>query len=309
MARPEDGIAEVERNEERFPTPTTLPPPTTVPAPTVGGRDRADDGAGAATPAPRRSRRRSPRRHPRRRRRPPTPPPTPATSSPPRPSPRRPARDGAGCDDDLRAADDPDYVATLVPNLAGFTEHLSTPELVAAQIEELLAERRHDVAVPGPVASICAAIRMDRPLAVRGRWEHDGRRVASTDLERRDAPGFGECLTNDGDPLDDGSYQYIGADSNGNESAAGGIVVGAARLEQQLTQRRRRRHLRGAHRTQQQPLLRGLRLQRRADRPRRDVTLPGRRRRAGRRDGRLRRRRAGVVLFRPAAGTVQSLAP
>jgi len=76
---------------------------------------------------------------------------------------------------------------------------------------------------------------MTRPLAVRGRWERDGRRVASTDLERRDAPGFGECLTNGGDPLEDGAYQYVGTDSEGHESAAGGIVVGAARLDQQFT--------------------------------------------------------------------------
>jgi hypothetical protein len=69
---------------------------------------------------------------------------------------------------------------------------------------------------------------------VRGRWELDGRRIESTDLERRDAPGFGECLTDDGAALEDGSYQYIGADSEGNESAAGGIVVGADRLDQQF---------------------------------------------------------------------------
>ena len=130
--------------------------------------------------------------------------------------------------------DDPDYIATLVPNLAGFAEHLSTPELVAAQIDAAAGRRPPRRRRRGPVATICAAIRMDRPLAVRGRWERDGRRVASTDLERRDAAGFGECLTNDGEPLEDGSYQYIAADSNGNESAAGGIVVGAARLEQEF---------------------------------------------------------------------------
>ena len=69
---------------------------------------------------------------------------------------------------------------------------------------------------------------MDRPLAVRGRWEPTVVVIESTDLERRDAPGFGECLTDDGEPLEDGSYQYIAADSNDEESAAGGIVVGAA---------------------------------------------------------------------------------
>ena len=102
------------------------------------------------------------------------------------------------------------------------------------QIDQMLATGRHDIAVPDPVATICAAVPMDRPLAVHGRWERDGRRIAATDPERRDAPGFGECLTNDGDRLDDGSYQYIATDSEGHESAAGGIVVGADRIEQRF---------------------------------------------------------------------------
>ncbi len=121
-----------------------------------------------------------------------------------------------------------------MPSLAGFADALSTPELAQVQIDQMLATGRHDIAVPDPVATICAAVPMDRPLAVHGRWERDGRRIAATDPERRDAPGFGECLTNDGDQLDDGSYQYIATDSEGHESAAGGIVVGADRIEQRF---------------------------------------------------------------------------
>ena len=48
-ARPDDGLAEVERNEERFPAPTTLPPPTTQP--TVPVVDAGDRGPDADTPA------------------------------------------------------------------------------------------------------------------------------------------------------------------------------------------------------------------------------------------------------------------
>lgn len=239
MARPDDGLAELDRQEERFPTPTTLPPPTTPPpattvAPTVlatvpaTGPPTAVPGTTASVVAP---------------------PSTPAPTAPPTTAPPTTAATAtttvAGLPGDPTPSaapdptiplppDDPEYIARLVPSLAGYTEYLSTPELAKAQIDQLLATGRHDVAVPGPVTSICAAVPMDRPLAVRGRWERDGRRIASTDLERREAPGFGECLTNDGEPLEEAAYQYIAADSDDNESAAGGIVLGAERIDQQF---------------------------------------------------------------------------
>jgi hypothetical protein len=128
--------------------------------------------------------------------------------------------------------DDPNEIARLVPNLAAFTEYLSTTDQAKAQIDQLLASGRHDVASPGPVDTICAAVRMGQPLAIKSRWERDGRRIASSDLGRREAPGFGECLGNGGKPLVNGSYQYVAIDSEGHESAAGGIVIGAARIEQ-----------------------------------------------------------------------------
>jgi hypothetical protein len=239
-ARPDDGLAVVERQEERFPpAPTLAPPPSTAPA----GTPPIDTGvvASTATPttvavvetlAPTVA---------------PTPPPTPAATPPPAPPappttnavvvpPAPPPTNGEPTDPDdpSPAPEDPAYVAQLVPNLAAFDQLLATPELAQAQIDELLVTGRHDVAAPGPVLTICAAVRLDRPLATRGRWERDGRRIASSALERRDEPGFGECLADDGEPLDVGSYQYVATDSNGNESAAGGIVIGAARLDQRF---------------------------------------------------------------------------
>ena len=130
---------------------------------------------------------------------------------------------------------DPDEIAQLVPNVAAFAEYLSTPDQAKAQIDQLLATGRHDVATPGPVNTICAAVKMSQPLAIKSRWERDGRRLVSSDLGRREAPGFGECLGNDGKPLKNGSYQYVAIDSEGHESAAGGIVIGAVRIDQQFT--------------------------------------------------------------------------
>ena len=227
-----DAIA---RDEERFPSPTTVAPPTTEPPPTtvvLPGVDRAaghhpgDAATDRAADDPARD--------------------TGADRGTHGPTDRR-----ADDDDRRRAAGDAaarrrhhDAAATdrsrhhraagaeprrlrPVPDDAGAGQ--------GAQIDQLLATGRHDVAAPGPVATICAAVRMDVPLAVNSRWKRDGRRIASSDLGRRDAPGFGECLGNDGDPLDDGSYQYVAIDSEGHESAAGGIVVGAVRLDQVFT--------------------------------------------------------------------------
>ena len=52
---------------------------------------------------------------------------------------------------------------------------------------------------------------------------------------RRTAPGFGECVGNDGDVLETGSYQFIATDTDGDESAPGGFVVGAERIDQRFS--------------------------------------------------------------------------
>jgi len=229
-----DAIA---RDEERFPSPTTVAPPTTEVAPTTAGLPASTElpATVAVTPPPT-----EPPTTPA-----PTAPPTAAPTAPPTAAPTAAPTTIAGVPPatlppgvgttTLPPPTDPDIIGRLVPNLAAYAQFLTTPEQAKVEIDQLLATGRHDVAAPGPVATICAAVRMDVPLAVNSRWERDGRRIASSDLGRRDAPGFGECLGNDGDPLDDGSYQYVAIDSEGHESAAGGIVVGAVRIDQVFT--------------------------------------------------------------------------
>ena len=224
-----DAIA---RDEERFPSPTTLAPATTAgPASTVP----ATPVSVPVTPPPSAPPTAAPATAP-----PTLPPTTPAPTAPPTVAttvagvPPATLPPGASTTT-LPVPTDPDIIGRLVPNLAAYTQFLTTPEQAKVEIDRLLASGRHDVAVPGPAATICAAVRMGEPLAVNSRWERDGRRIASSDLGRRDAPGFGECLGNDGAPLDDGSYQYVAIDSEGHESAAGGIVIGAARLDQVFT--------------------------------------------------------------------------
>ena len=159
MARPDDGLAEVGRREERFPTPTTA----------------ADDRRRTVPTADR------PCRSPSRRHRQPAPAPTACARRRRRCRQRPPGSAGVRR---LRRATAPSrcpptrcrYIARLVPSLAGFAEFLSTPELARAQVDQMLASGRHDVAVAGPVTSICAVV-ADGPTARRA-WPLGARRPA-----------------------------------------------------------------------------------------------------------------------------------
>jgi hypothetical protein len=126
-------------------------------------------------------------------------------------------------------------IGELVPNVAAFEQLPPTPADAQVQIDQLLAGGRHDVAAPGPVLALCASVPLDAPVQAGARWERDGEEIASSAALGRVPPGFGECFSDGGEPLPDGSYQFVAVDTDGNESAAGGIVVGARRVEQNFT--------------------------------------------------------------------------
>jgi hypothetical protein len=125
-------------------------------------------------------------------------------------------------------------VDAVVPDIAAFPQHLATPEAAQAQIAQLLLQRRHDVASPDDVRTLCATVVLDGPLRVSGRWERNGQRIADSAVTSRDAPGYGECIENDGDPLVDGAYQFVATDDADVDSAAATFVVGAQRVEQRF---------------------------------------------------------------------------
>ncbi len=163
----------------------------------------------------------------------------PATEPPATPAVSAPAGEqippAAG--DDPGAAPDDDAVVAItdvVPALAAFPEHITDPAALAAEVTVLLASGRHDVASPTPVSTLCAAVPLDGPLDVSGRWQLDGRPLSSSEPRALGPPGFGDCIDNDGDALDDGAYQFIAVDIEGTESAAGTFVAGAARIEQRF---------------------------------------------------------------------------
>jgi hypothetical protein len=115
----------------------------------------------------------------------------------------------------------------LVPNLAGHREFAGRPDQRQTLIDGLLASPRHDVASRQPIATLCAVVALDGPIRLGGRWEVDGRPLASSDPIDVGPPGFGECVDADGDALADGAYQFVAVDPSGASSAAGTFVVGA----------------------------------------------------------------------------------
>lgn len=126
-------------------------------------------------------------------------------------------------------------IDAIVPSIAASRRHLSTPQEVQATIDELLRSGgRHDVAIPGRIDTLCATVQLDGPIELSGRWERDGDVIAETSLVLRSAPGFGDCIDNDGDPLEQGSYQYIATDVDGTDSAVANFVVGGVRIDQQF---------------------------------------------------------------------------
>jgi hypothetical protein len=127
-------------------------------------------------------------------------------------------------------------IDSIVPNIAASRRHLGTPQEVQATIDQLLQSGgRHDVAIPGRVDTLCATVQLAGPIELAGRWEFEGDVIDETGVVvLRSAPGFGDCLDNDGGPLEQGSYQYIATDVDGTDSAAATFYVGGVRIDQQF---------------------------------------------------------------------------
>jgi hypothetical protein len=126
-------------------------------------------------------------------------------------------------------------IASIVPDIAASRHFLATPQQRQTTVDQLLASGgRHDVALPGTVATLCATVELAGPIEVSGQWERDGQEISETGLVLRNAPGFGDCIDNDGEPIEPGVYQFVATDSEGTDSAAASFVVDAARIDQQF---------------------------------------------------------------------------
>ena len=135
----------------------------------------------------------------------------PTTAAPPPTLPLPPSRDA-------------DPVGALVPTLIVDPQVLN-PRQQTATVDELLANPRRSVAA-AQAGTICAAANLSTPLTARAWWERNGETIRRVDEAVRRPPGFGDCLSTDGDRLPDGTYQFVVAGPTGATSAAPTFVVG-----------------------------------------------------------------------------------
>ncbi|MFV0306166.1 MAG: hypothetical protein ACK5OX_00300 [Desertimonas sp.] len=137
-------------------------------------------------------------------------------------------------DDEASAAGDPASgpVGAMVPGVFAFAEAPASPG--AAEVVAGLRAGRDDVAADTSVAALCAAVAIDAPVEVSGRWERDGAEVASTASTQLAAPGFADCIDAGGEDLPNGTYQFVVTDPDGNTSAPGTVVIGAPVVAQTI---------------------------------------------------------------------------
>ena len=117
----------------------------------------------------------------------------------------------------------------VVPRITAIAEVLNTDE--DRREADRVGPRRHQhpIAVEDGPGTICAVVPVAAPLMAEGRWERNGEPIASSGEQRRDPPGYGDCIPNDdGEPFRDGVYQYVAVGPTGATSAAATVVVGSS---------------------------------------------------------------------------------
>jgi hypothetical protein len=121
-----------------------------------------------------------------------------------------------------------DPVRILVPSITAVAEALTDEADQQQAIAGALTEATNAVAVEDQPGTLCAVVPVTAPLIAEGRWERNGEPIGTSVTQRRDPPGYGDCITNDnGEAFRDGVYQYVALGPTGATSAAATVVVGS----------------------------------------------------------------------------------
>ncbi len=129
-------------------------------------------------------------------------------------------------------SDAADPVRTLVPNVVVATEVLLEDADRQPLIDAALAEGDNTVAVEAEPGTLCAIVPIAVPVMAGGRWERNGEPIAPSIEQRRDPPGFGDCITNDNaEAFREGVYQFVAVGPTGATSAAASVVVGVEAVD------------------------------------------------------------------------------
>lgn len=130
-------------------------------------------------------------------------------------------------DDDRR-----DEISRLLA-WTSFSETPLDPDAEQIEIARLIADPAVEaVASTGTVSTLCAGLPVDADFDLTITWQYRGVTVQS-DAASATPPGVGSCLSNDGAPLDAGSYQVLATNADESDNGfATTFVVGAASVTQ-----------------------------------------------------------------------------
>ena len=125
-----------------------------------------------------------------------------------------------------------DPIRNLVPSIAVVPAVLTDEADRRTAIDAAMATGGTTVAVEAEPGTLCAVVAVLEPVMAEGRWEHNGEPIGSSTEERRDPPGFGECITNEnGEGFREGVYQFVAVGPTGATSAAASVVVGVEAID------------------------------------------------------------------------------
>jgi len=142
----------------------------------------------------------------------------------------------AGPDTTLAPLPEPDSESSdparlLTPNVAALPEALTSDVDQQEAILTALAAATDTVATVRGPGTLCATVAVTEALMAGGRWERDGEPFETSSAQRRDPPGYGECIVGDnGEAFEEGVYQYLAVGPTGAISAVATLVVGVERV-------------------------------------------------------------------------------
>jgi len=113
-------------------------------------------------------------------------------------------------------------------------EVVADSELQAALEALGLAEGNNPVASADPVLNLCAALPVTEPVVASVEWRLDDSTISEGAPRTFSTPADGNCINNNGEPLDSGSYEVSFTDDAGGASTVALFTVGAAAVTQEF---------------------------------------------------------------------------
>ncbi len=115
------------------------------------------------------------------------------------------------------------------------TDMIPDEDIQATLAEIGLASGDNPVSTTDAVRNLCAALPIDEPASASAEWTRDSAPISSGVTRVLEAPADGNCINNNGEPLQDGAYEVSFTDNGGGMTTVALFTIGAATVTQSFT--------------------------------------------------------------------------